>query len=436
MPNYWNEAMECMEPEKLKELQNQRLVDTVKRVYEHVPFYRKRMEEAGVKPEDIRGVEDLPKLPFTTKADLRDYYPFDTFAVPMDEIVRIQASSGTTGKQIIAGYTQNDLDSWDECVARGLTSIGVSRKDKVHVSYGYGLFTGGLGAHGGASRVGAAVVPASVGNTKRQMTLLRDLQATTLCCTPSYALHLADALQEVGLTKDDLNLKYGVFGAEPWTEAMRAEIENKLGLKAYDIYGLTEVLGPGVSMECAERNGMHIQADFFIAEIVDPDTFEPLPAGEEGELVFTTITKEGMPMIRYRTKDLTVLHTERCACGRTSPRMEKIRARTDDMLIIRGVNVFPSQIESVILRHAEVEPHYMIYVDRVDNSDTLEVHIEVNEDTFSDQVKKLEDLAKEISADIQSVLGIKAAVRLVEPRSIQRSEGKAVRVIDKRKLYK
>lgn len=435
MPNYWNEAMECMDPEKLREIQDRRLTETVKRVYENVPFYRKRMEEAGVKPEDICGVKDLPKLPFTTKADLRDYYPFGTFAAPMDDIVRIQASSGTTGKQIIAGYTQNDLDSWDECVARGLTSIGVTHKDKVHVSYGYGLFTGGLGAHGGASKIGAAVVPASVGNTKRQMTLLHDLQSTTLCCTPSYALHLADALQEVGLTKDDLNLKYGVFGAEPWTEAMRTEIENKLGLKAYDIYGLTEVLGPGVSMECEAKSGMHIQADHFIAEIVDPDTFEPLPAGREGELVFTTITKEGMPMIRYRTKDLTVLHMERCACGRTTPRMEKIRARTDDMLIIRGVNVFPSQIESVILRHAEVEPHYMIYVDRVDNTDTLEVHIEVNEATFSDQVKKLEDLAKEISGDIQSVLGIKASVLLVEPRSIQRSEGKAVRVVDKRKLY-
>lgn len=436
MAKYWNEEMECMPQEERKKLQSQRLVDAVRRVYDNVEFYRKRMDEQGVKPEDIHGVEDLHKLPFMTKADLRDYYPFGTFAVPMDKIVRVHASSGTTGKQIVVGYTENDLELWDECVARGMTSIGMDKTDKLHVSYGYGLFTGGLGAHGGGTKIGAMVIPASVGNTKRQMTLLHDFGTTALACTPSYALHIADALPELGMTKDDLNLKYGIFGAEPWTEEMRDEIENRLGLKAYDIYGLTEILGPGVAMDCSEKQGLHIQADHFIAEIIDPDTGEVLPDGSLGELVFTTITKEGTPMIRYRTRDLTILHTETCKCGRTTPRMEKVRARTDDMMIIRGVNVFPGQIESVILKHAEVEPHYMIYVDRVDNSDTLEIHMEVSEQYFSDEVKKLERLAADIKKDIDGVLGISAKVKLVEPRSLPRSEGKAKRVVDKRKLYK
>ncbi|MGI6031104.1 MAG: phenylacetate--CoA ligase family protein [Eubacteriales bacterium] len=435
MARYWNEEMECMPQEERKKLQSERLVDAVRRVYENVEFYRKRMQEAGVTPDDIHGVEDLHKLPFMTKADLRDYYPFGTFAVPMEDIVRIHASSGTTGKQVVVGYTRNDLEIWDECVARGLTSIGITNKDKMHVSYGYGLFTGGLGAHGGGTKVGAMVIPASVGNTKRQMTLLKDFQTTAIACTPSYALHIADALDELGLTKDDLNLKYGIFGAEPWTEQMRQEIENKLGLKAYDIYGLTEILGPGVSMDCSEKQGMHIQADHFIAEIIDPETGEVLPDGSEGELVFTTITKQGTPMIRYRTKDLTVLHTETCKCGRTTPRMEKIKARTDDMLIVKGVNVFPSQIESVILKYAEVEPHYMIYVDRENNSDSLDIHIEVNEQVFSDEVRSLEKLSRAIRKDIESTLGIGINVKLVEPHSIQRSEGKAIRVMDKRKLY-
>lgn len=436
MAKYWNEEMECMPQEERKKLQSQRLVDAVRRVYDNVEFYRKRMDEQGVKPEDIHGVEDLHKLPFMTKADLRDYYPFGTFAVPMDKIVRVHASSGTTGKQIVVGYTENDLELWDECVARGMTSIGMDKTDKLHVSYGYGLFTGGLGAHGGGTKIGAMVIPASVGNTKRQMTLLHDFQTTAIACTPSYALHIADALPELGMTKDDLNLKYGIFGAEPWTEEMRDEIENRLGLKAYDIYGLTEILGPGVAMDCSEKQGLHIQADHFIAEVIDPDTGEVLPDGSLGELVFTTITKEGTPMIRYRTRDLTILHTETCKCGRTTPRMEKVRARTDDMMIIRGVNVFPGQIESVILKHAEVEPHYMIYVDRVDNSDTLEIQMEVSEQYFSDEVKKLERLADDIKKDIDGVLGISAKVKLVEPRSLPRSEGKAKRVVDKRKLYK
>lgn len=435
MPKYWNEEMECMPQEERKKLQSKRLVETVHRVYDNVEFYRKRMDEAGVKPEDIHGIEDLHKLPFTYKTDLRDNYPFGTFAAPMKDIVRIQASSGTTGKQIVVGYTKNDLDIWAECVARGMTSIGMDNTDKLHVSYGYGLFTGGLGAHAGGTLIGATVIPASVGNTTRQMTLLKDFGTTALACTPSYALHIADALPELGLTGKDLNLKYGIFGAEPWTEEMRQEIEDRLGLKAYDIYGLTEILGPGVSMDCNEKQGMHIQADHFIAEIIDPETGEVLPEGSEGELVFTTITKEGAPMIRYRTRDLCVLHYETCKCGRTTPRMEKIKARTDDMLIVRGVNVFPSQIESVILKHAEVEPHYMIYVDRKDNSDTLDIDIEVNEKTFTDEVRGLEKLERTIKQEMDSLLGISANIHLVEPRSIQRSEGKATRVMDKRKLY-
>lgn len=431
---YWNEEIECMGKEQMRELQSKRLIDTVKRVYENVPFYRKKMEEAGVTPEDIRSVDDLHKLPFTTKIDLRDNYPFNTFACPMEDVVRIHASSGTTGKQTVVGYTAHDLEVWSECVARGMTALGVTKKDRVHVSYGYGLFTGGLGAHGGAEYLGATVVPASTGNTSRQVRMLVDFQSTVLCCTPSYALYIADEMQKMGITKDQLNLKYGCFGAEPWTEHMRTEIENKLGLEAHDIYGLSEIMGPGVSMDCTEKNGLHIHADHFIPEIINPETGEVLPEGEEGELVFTCITKQALPLIRYRTKDLSRLTWETCGCGRTLPRMEKVTGRCDDMLIIRGVNVFPSQIESVLLEYGQVEPHYMIYVDRKGLLDTMEVHVEMTEELFSDAVRNIEAHEKKLRQRLESVLGISAAVKLVEPRSIPRSEGKAKRVIDNRKL--
>ncbi len=431
---YWNEEMECMDREQMRALQSKRLVDTVKRVYDNVAYYRKRMDEMGVKPEDIQSVDDLHKLPFTYKTDLRDNYPFDTFACPMEDVVRIHASSGTTGKQTVVGYTQKDLDIWAECVARSLTSLGITKKDKVHVSYGYGLFTGGLGLHGGAERLGATVVPASAGHTSRQVQLLVDFQSTVLCCTPSYALYIADEMQKMGITKDQLNLKYGCFGAEPWTENMRKEIENKLGLEAHDIYGLSEIMGPGVSLDCPEKNGLHIHADHFIPEIIDPETGEVLPEGEKGELVFTCITKEALPLIRYRTKDLSRLTWEKCACGRTLPRMEKVTGRSDDMLIIRGVNVFPSQIESVLLESGQVEPHYMIYVDRKGLLDVMEIHVEMTEELFSDEVRNIEAQEKKLRQKIEAVLGISAAVKLVEPRSIPRSEGKSKRVVDNRKL--
>lgn len=431
---YWNEKIECMEPEELKRLQSRRLVDTVKRMYEHTPYYRKKMEEAGIKPEDIKSVDDLSKLPFTYKTDLRDNYPFGTFALPMEEVNRIHASSGTTGKQTVVGYTKNDVEMWAESTARCLTSAGVNKKDIVHVAYGYGLFTGGLGLHQGAEKVGATVVPASGGNTARQVQLIRDFGTTVLCCTPSYALHIADAMKEQGIKKEELKLRIGTFGAEPWTQNMRREIQDKLGLKAYDIYGLSEIAGPGVAMNCAEQDHLHIQADNFIPEVIDPETGEVLPEGEKGELVFTCITKEAMPLIRYRTKDLTVLHTERCVCGRTTPRMEKVTGRSDDMLIIRGVNVFPSQIESVLLEYSNVEPHYMIYVDRKNNLDIMEVQIEMTDQLFSDEVRVIEEMERSIRHKIDSVLGISAHIKLVEPRSIPRSEGKAKRVIDNRKL--
>ncbi len=431
---YWNEKVECMDIDELKRLQSERLVSTVKRMYENTPYYRKKMDDAGVKPEDIKSVDDLYKLPFTYKTDLRDNYPFGTFALPLEQVTRIHASSGTTGKQTVVGYTDNDLEMWAESVARCLTSAGVTNKDIIHVSYGYGLFTGGLGLHNGAEKIGATVVPASTGNTARQITLLKDFGATVICCTPSYALYIADALKEMGMSKDDLSLRVGIFGAEPWTESMRREIEERLGIKAYDIYGLSETAGPGVSMNCDKQNHLHIQADNFIPEIIDPETGEVLPEGAEGELVFTCVTKEAMPLIRYRTKDLTILHTDRCECGRIMPRMEKVTGRSDDMLIIRGVNVFPSQIESVILEFSEVEPHYMIYVDRQNNQDSMEIHIEVTADIFSDEIKKIENLQRGLRQRIESVLGISAVVKLVEPGSIPRSEGKAKRVVDKRKI--
>ncbi len=431
---YWNEKIETMSREEMRQLQSARLIDTVKRVYENVAYYRKKMQDIGLEPGDIKSIDDLHKLPFTYKTDLRDNYPFDTFAVPMEEVVRIHASSGTTGKQTVVGYTRDDLEVWSECLARSLTSIGVGKKDIVHIAYGYGLFTGGLGAHAGCEKVGASVVPASTGNTKRQINLMVDFGATLLCCTPSYALHLADVMKEQGVTKDALKLKYGVFGAEPWTEQMREELEHKLGLQAYDVYGLSEIMGPGVSMNCYKKDGLHIQCDHFVPEIIHPETGEVLSEGETGELVFTCITKQALPLIRYRTKDLCSLNYETCECGRTLPRMGKIAGRSDDMMIIRGVNVFPSQIESVLLKFGDVEPHYMIYVDRVNNLDIMEVHVEVNEELFSSSVRKLEELGKKLSADINSTLGISAKIKLVEPRAIPRSEGKAVRVIDRRKL--
>ncbi len=436
MAYYWNEQMETMDLEQLRQLQGERLKATVKRVYENVPYYAEKMRQAGITPDDIRGVEDLKKLPFTYKTDLRDNYPFGTFAVPLNQVVRVHASSGTTGKQTVVGYTRNDIDTWSECMARSFANIGVTHEDIVHVAYGYGLFTGGLGAHYGAERLGATVIPVSGGNTQRQIQLLKDFGATVLCCTPSYALYIAEEMKEAGITKDDLKLKYGVFGAEPWSEEMKVQIEEKLGIKAYDIYGLSEIMGPGVSMNCTEQCGLHIWADHFIPEIIDPETGEVLPEGEKGELVFTCITKEALPLIRYRTKDLSVLHWAKCACGRTHPRMEKVTGRSDDMLIIRGVNVFPSQIESVLLKYTEVEPHYMIIVDRIDNLDVMEIQIEMTQAFFSDEVKQIENLERRLKHDIESTLGINAKIRLVEHKTIQRSEGKAKRVIDKRNIFK
>ena len=436
MARYWNPEIETMDVEALKKLQGERLKATVERVYKNVPYYAEKMRRAGVTPDDINGVEDLKKLPFTYKDDLRNTYPYGMFAVPMDQVVRIHASSGTTGKMTVVGYTHNDIEIWAECIARSLVNVGVTEKDIVHVAYGYGLFTGGLGLHYGAEKIGATVVPVSGGNTKRQVQLLKDFKATVLCCTPSYALYIADEMAELGVTKEELSLRVGIFGAEPWSEEMRKQIEERLGLKAYDIYGLSEIIGPGVSMDCECQCGLHIMADHFIPEIIDPVTEEVLPDGEKGELVFTCITKEALPLIRYRTRDLTILERGKCSCGRTSPRMLRVTGRSDDMLIIRGVNVFPSQVESVLLKYSEVEPHYMIVVDRKDNLDVMEVQIEVTNGIFSDEIRKLEALERSITEDLESTLGIHAKVRLVEHKTIQRSEGKAKRVIDKRQIFK
>ncbi|HOQ76846.1 MAG TPA: phenylacetate--CoA ligase [Thermoclostridium sp.] len=436
MAGYWNAEIETMDIEALKKLQGERLKATVERVYKNVPYYAEKMKRAGVTPDDINGIEDLKKLPFTYKDDLRNNYPYGMFAVPMDQVVRIHASSGTTGKMTVVGYTQNDIGVWAECIARSLVNVGVTDKDIVHVAYGYGLFTGGLGLHYGAEKIGATVVPVSGGNTKRQVQLLQDFKATVLCCTPSYALYIADEMAELGVKKEDLSLRVGIFGAEPWSEEMRRQIEERLGIKAYDIYGLSEIIGPGVAMDCECQTGLHIMADHFIPEVIDPVTEEVLPEGSKGELVFTCITKEALPLIRYRTRDLTILDWEKCPCGRTSPRMLRVTGRSDDMLIIRGVNVFPSQVESVLLKYSEVEPHYMIVVDRKDNLDVMEIQIEVTNGLFSDEIRKLEALERTIRDDIESTLGIHAKVRLVEHKTIQRSEGKAKRVIDKRQLYK
>ncbi len=423
--------IETMSREDIRAHQLEKLKWQVKRVYENVKMYRERMDEAGVKPDDIQCLEDLAKLPFTTKQDLRDYYPFELLAVPKKDIVRIHASSGTTGKQIVAGYTRNDLDMWANGFARQLTAAGGDKNSVVQVSYGYGLFTGGLGAHQGAEKVGAMVVPTSSGNTERQIRMMCDLGATHLCCTPSYAMYLGESVKEMGV-KNELKLKAGIFGAEPWTEEMRHQIQEALGLKAYDVYGLTEIMGPGVSYECSQQAGMHICEDMFIAEIIDPDTGEVLPEGSFGELVFTTITKEGQPLIRYRTRDLCVLDYEPCKCGRTHVRMKKPAGRTDDMLIIRGVNVFPSQIEEVLLKNSiEVSPNYQILVDRVNNTDTLDINVELSP-KFNGNV---EDEKKSLENQLRSTLGIGAKVHLLRPKSIVRSEGKAKRVIDNRKLH-
>jgi phenylacetate-CoA ligase len=430
----WNEHHECMDRQQLTELQGERLRDMVERIYFNVPFYRTRLQEMGIEPGDIRSLDDLKKLPFTTKQDLRDNYPFGLFAVPQHDVVRLHASSGTTGKSTVVGYTHNDIMMWSEVVARSLTMAGITRDDIVQVAYGYGLFTGGLGVHYGAEKIGASVIPISGGNTKKQLQLLEDFGSTAIACTPSYAAYLGEAIAEEKFDRSKLKLRAGIFGAEPWTEEMRTQIQQLLGLKAYDIYGLSEVIGPGVSMECSCQRGMHIFEDHFIPEIIDPETCEVLPYGTLGELVFTTVTKEAMPLMRYRTRDLTRLHAETCDCGRTLVRMEKCVGRSDDMLIIRGVNVFPSQVESVLLEMSETKPHYLLVVDRENNLDTLEIQVEVEEQFFSDEVKELEGLRKRISGNLTSLLGLHANVRLVEPGTIERSMGKAQRVVDKRKL--
>ncbi len=430
----WQEKIEAMPREELEALQSERLKNQVKRMYERVELFRSRMDESGLKPEDIRGIEDLHKLPFSYKQDLRDYYPYGLFAEPMENIKRVHASSGTTGKKIVVGYTENDITAWSDCVARMMCAIGLDKSDFVQVSYGYGLFTGGLGAHYGAERLGATVIPTSSGNTSNQLQTMVDFGSTCLCCTPSYAMYLAEAAEEAGVL-NSLKLKVGIFGAEPWSEDMRKEIEKKLRIKAYDIYGLSEIMGPGVSYECEYQAGMHVCEDMFIPEIIDPDTLEVLPAGAQGELVFTTITKEGFPLIRYRTRDICSLNYEKCKCGRTHVRMNKPQGRTDDMLIIRGVNVFPSQIEEVLLKvSGDITPNYQIIVDRVNNTDTFDINVEMSEELFSDDIKTIERTEKLIKERLRDVLGISAGVHLVNPKSIARSEGKAKRVIDKRKV--
>lgn len=431
---YWQPEFETMPREEIRKDQSKKLKWQVQRMYENVELFRKRMDEIGLTPDDINGVEDLSKLPFSYKQDLRDYYPYGLFAVPMKDIRRVHASSGTTGKQIVVGYTDNDLEMWSDCFARMLIATGADENSFVHVGYGLGLFTGGFGAHDGAVRIGATAIPISAGNTQRQIQTMIDFGSTVLCCTPSYAMYLGETIEEMGL-KDKLKLKAGIFGAEPWTEEMRAQIEDKLGLKAYDIYGLSEIMGPGVSYECEYQCGMHVCEDHFIPEIIDPDTGEVLPEGEQGELVFTTITKEGFPLIRYRTRDICSLNYEKCKCGRTHVRMNKPQGRTDDMLIIRGVNVFPSQIEEVLLKiGGDITPNYQIIVDRENNTDTFQVNVEMSEELFSDGIKAIQRVEKQISDSLRSTLGIGPKVNLVNPKSIERSEGKAKRVIDKRKL--
>ncbi len=431
----WDREHETMERGALQALQLQRLQAQVNRVYEQVPFYRQAFLEKGITPADIRTLADLPKIPFTLKRDFRDNYPLGLTAVPTEQIVRLHASSGTTGKPTVVAYTANDIDLWSEVMARTLTAAGVSSNDVVHNAYGYGLFTGGLGFHYGAERVGATVIPMSGGQTKRQIMLLQDLGSTVICCTPSYALYLAEAAEEMGVDLRATKLHIGIFGAEPWTQEMRQEVEAKTGLLALDIYGLSEIIGPGVSVECEHQTGLHIFEDHFLPEIIDPKSGEVLPYGESGELVLTTLTKEALPVLRYRTGDITALHPETCACGRTMVRMEKISGRTDDMLIVRGINIFPSQIETVLLRVEGIQPHYQIIVDRQRILDDLEIWVEVSEEIFTDEIRRLEMLERELHNELHNALGISARVKLVEPRSIQRSEGKAKRVFDRRQVY-
>ncbi len=430
---YYQPEIETMPVEQLKALQSERLVKQVKHVWENVPYYRKKMEEKGVTPDDIKGIEDLHKLPFLTKVDLREAYPYGLLAKPLKDCVRIQSTSGTTGRRVVAFYTQHDIDLWEDCCARAITAAGGTDEDVVQVAYGYGLFTGGPGLNGGSHKVGSLTIPMSSGNTERQIQFMVDLESTILCCTPSYAAYLGESIEERGV-RDQIKLKAGIFGAEAWTEEMRHDIENKLGIKAYDIYGLTETSGPGVAFECEEQSGMHINEDHFIAEIINPETGEVLPEGEKGELVFTSITKEAFPLLRYRTKDLCILSRKKCSCGRTHIKMTKPLGRSDDMLIIRGVNVFPSQIETVLLNEG-MTPNYQIIVDRVNNTDTFDINVEMSQEMFSDSLGKISEKEKQLVASLKAMLGIQAKVHLVEPKSITRSEGKAVRVIDKRKLY-
>ena len=430
---YYQKEIETMSVPEMKKLQSEKLVKQVKHVYENVEYYRNLMDEKGVKPEDIHGIEDLHKLPFLTKADLRDAYPYGLLAKPLDECVRIHSTSGTTGRRVVAFYTQNDVDLWEDCCARAIVAAGGSNKDVCQVAYGYGLFTGGFGLNGGSHKVGCLTLPMSSGNTERQIQFMTDLGATILCCTPSYAAYIGETLKEQGYKPENIPLKAGIFGAEPWTEEMRQNIEETLGIKAYDIYGLTESSGPGVAFECSEQTGMHINEDHFIAEIIDPDTGEVLPEGEKGELVFTSLDKEAFPLLRYRTRDICVLSRKKCSCGRTLIKMAKPMGRTDDMLIIRGVNVFPSQIETVLLNEG-YQPNYQIVVDRANNTDTFDVNVEMNPEQFTDKVSEVLAMEKSLANAMKTMLGINPTVHLVAPKSIARSEGKAVRVIDKRKL--
>jgi len=429
----WNEAKECMSRDEMMTLQSKRLVKVVDRVYHNVEYYRKKMQQVGIEPGDINGIEDLSKLPYTNKSDLRDTYPFGLFAKPQSEIVRIHASSGTTGKATVVGYTKRDIEIWSECVARCFAQAGLTREDRIQIAYGYGLFTGGLGAHYGAEHLGATVIPMSTGNTKKLTTMMMDFGVTAIACTPSYLLHIAETLEAEG-NLDKIKLKAAICGAEPWTEQMRLQIEAKLNINAYDIYGLSEIMGPGVACDCQYHKGLHVYEDHFLPEVIDPDTLQSVKEGETGELVFTTLTKEGLPLLRYRTKDLTSISYEPCECGRTLARISRFKGRSDDMLIIRGVNVFPSQIEAALLEMGETSPHYMLIVDRINNLDILEVQVEVEERFFSDEIRELEALTKKIAHVLQNAIGLAVKVKLVEPRTIERSMGKAVHVVDKRKL--
>jgi phenylacetate-CoA ligase len=432
---FWNKEVECMSEEKLREIQLERLKEIVKKAYEKVPFYKKKFDEIGLKPEDIKSLEDIKYIPFTSKMDMREAYPFGMFAVPLEEIVEIHTSSGTTGKPVVAGYTRKDIETWGEVMARSLAMIGVTKDDIVQIAYGYGLFTGGLGFHYGAQKIGATIVPASAGNTRRQIELMRDFGTTIIACTPSYALYLSEyAKEEMGIDPSTLKLKAGSFGAEMWTEEMRKEIEKRFGIDAYNVYGLTEIIGPGVAHECPAKKGLHVWEDHFLIEIIDPETGEHVPDGTEGELVITTLTRDGMPMLRFRTRDITKIIREKCECGRTFVKIDRIRGRTDDMIKVRGVMLFPYQIEQAILEVQGVEPHYQIILTRPHYLDEIEVQVEMSKETFSDEVKAIENLRKKLEKRIEEAVGIRVKVTLVEPKTLPRSEGKAKRVIDKRNL--